>query len=127
MDVIKETVQLSKHFEFSTVLKVVHKYDENSQEKDRCGNVFFDHGISSAMNQVQCKTVFGLPIPKERSINFSMSAEYNAFYNTSEDLLLQATRKLLPLKCIVKEELLYMIPPCNKLFFTIFFFIACNK
>ena len=116
MSVTQETLDLSKHFDHCTVSKMVYKYDENSKETNQRGNVFFDGGVSCAINQVQCKNTFGLPAPNERSINSTMADEYRAFCNTSEDLLLKAALKLLPLKCVGKEKLLYMIPPYNKLF-----------
>eukprot|EP00957_Ditylum_brightwellii_P187162 14254857-Ditylum_brightwellii.AAC.1 len=67
-------------------------------------------------NQIHSKSVYGLVVPRMRSVNSSMSTNDVNFYVKTEDLLREAMEKSLPLKCEGKGNKLHMVPSLNRTF-----------
>jgi hypothetical protein len=108
--------KLALFISFNKMWTLIEKYKEVNKVDGGRGNIFFDRGLSSNLNQMRSNKVFGLSVPRLCAVNGTMAEEDKQFCFQAEKLLMGATQHYLPEKCLVKQHMLYMVPPENKLF-----------
>eukprot|EP00957_Ditylum_brightwellii_P005128 389956-Ditylum_brightwellii.AAC.1 len=96
MDISTHLQELFHHFSIDYVLAMIVRHKESGKEDGGQGSTFFDQGKASAMSQCRSQRFHGLSTPIDQKVDDNMTLDEIIFCNTTESLIYNAMKDLMP-------------------------------